>query len=84
MQSAHPDIEDCEDWGCKNRDKATFDMIEETRVKLEQPYKARLREQLTGLNKQLGKNTTVLVPVYSAVLSLRQSKYIDSYNHTPG
>jgi hypothetical protein len=74
VQSSHPDVEECEAWGCKSRDKATFDIIEETRVKMEQPYRARLRDQLVGINKQLGKNTTVLVPVYAAVLSLRQCR----------
>jgi hypothetical protein len=75
VQSAQPDVEECSDWGCKARNAATYEMIENTRTKLEEPYRKRLREQLTGLNKQLGKNTTVLVPIYSAVLTLRESKF---------
>jgi hypothetical protein len=72
VQSANPDIELCEAWGCKARDKATYDMIQETRVKLEQPYKARLINQLSDINSRLGTNATMLVPVYDAILTLRQ------------
>jgi hypothetical protein len=74
VQSAQPDVEECTDWGCKARNSATYEMIENTRTKLEIPYMGRLRQQMTGLNKGLGKNTTSLVPLYSAVLSLRESK----------
>lgn len=66
--------ENCDVWGCKNRDAATFEMLETIRAKQEQPYQARLRTQLTGLNSEAKANFTTLVPVWDAVLSLRESK----------
>jgi hypothetical protein len=73
VQSAQPQLEACEDWGCNNRDAATWEMIEKTRTTLEQPYKKRLQIQMAGLNKEMKNNMTSLVPVYSAILSMRQS-----------
>jgi hypothetical protein len=55
--------------GCTTRDAATYEMLEATRAKNEQPFRKRLREQLNGLNKNAGRNLTVLVPVWDAVLS---------------
>jgi len=74
VQSAQPEKEKCKasGWGCANRDAATFDEIEATRKKFEQPYQGRLRTQFQGLNKQVGSNFTVMVPLYDAVLTLRQ------------
>jgi len=72
VQSAQPQLEACEDWGCNNRDAATWEMIEKTRTTLEQPYKKRLQIQMAGLNKEMKNNMTSLVPVYSAILSMRQ------------
>jgi len=74
VQSANPEAEDCmaSGWGCKNRDAATYEMLEQTRSKLEQPYRARLRAQVDDMNNQFGKNFTTLVPVYDAVLTLRE------------
>ncbi|KAF2431886.1 hypothetical protein EJ08DRAFT_712275 [Tothia fuscella] len=71
-QSTDKTTEGCVDWGCSKRDAATFDLLEDTRNKLEVPFKNRLRNQLTGLNKQFGANMTTLVPVWSAVISLRE------------
>lgn len=47
-------------------------MVQETRVKLEQPYKSRLINQISEINTKLGTNATMLVPVYDAILTLRQ------------
>jgi hypothetical protein len=47
-------------------------MLEAIRTKQEQPYQARLRTQLTGINKNVKTNFTTLVPVWDAVLSLRE------------
>jgi hypothetical protein len=66
--------ENCTVWGCSNRDAATFTMLEDIRTKQEQPYQARLRTQLTGLNTKAKTNFTSLVPVWDAVLSLREWK----------
>jgi hypothetical protein len=74
VQSANKDLEKCVDWGCANRDAATFEMIEQTRAQLETPYRNQIRTQITGINKQYGSNFTSMVPVYSAILSLRQCK----------
>jgi hypothetical protein len=74
VQSANKDLEKCVDWGCANRDAATFEMIEQTRTKLETPYRNAIRSQLTGINQKYGSNFTSVVPVYSAILTLRQSK----------
>ena len=76
VQSAAPEKEKCQadGWGCANRDGASYDDLTATRTKLEIPYRNRLRTQFEGLNKQFGANFTVLVPVYDAVLTLRQSK----------
>jgi hypothetical protein len=75
VQSAQKEKEGCQDWGCKNRDAATFDDIEKTKTTMQKPYQARLRTQFEGLNKKFGANFTTLVPVYAAVLNLRQSKW---------
>jgi hypothetical protein len=75
VQSSQPKVEACEDWGCKNRDAATWEIIEKTRTTMEQPYKKRLQAQMAGLNKDMKNNMTSLVPVYSAILSMRQSQY---------
>ena len=48
-------------------------MLEATRAKNEQPFRKRLREQLNGLNKDAGRNLTVLVPVWDAVLSSKSA-----------
>jgi hypothetical protein len=64
--------ENCTVWGCSNRNGATYEMLEAIRTKQEQPYQARLRTQLTGINKNVKTNFTTLVPVWDAVLSLRE------------
>jgi hypothetical protein len=75
-QSTNKEVEGCQDWGCSKRDAASFDLLEQTRNTLEIPYKNRLRTQLSGLNKQLGVNMTTLVPVWSAVITLRESESV--------
>ena len=57
---------------CNNRDAATFDTLKRTKDIIEEVYKNRIRSQLTGLNRQLAANATTLVPVWDAVISLRQ------------
>jgi hypothetical protein len=57
---------------CNDRDRATFDTLKKTRDTLEEPYKTKIRNQLTGLNQQSGTNTTSMVPVWDAVITLRQ------------
>jgi hypothetical protein len=64
--------EDCTVWGCNKRDAATYDMLENTRTKTEAPYQKRMREQLAGINVKMQTNITTLVPVWDAVLSLRE------------
>jgi hypothetical protein len=64
--------EDCTLWGCSKRDAATFDMLENTRVKTETPYRTKMRAQLMEINAKAQTNITTLVPVWDAVLSLRQ------------
>ncbi|KAF2399229.1 hypothetical protein EJ06DRAFT_557702 [Trichodelitschia bisporula] len=71
-QSAAKDAEGCADWGCTNRDAATIDVLEDTRNKLEIPYKNKLRAQLQRLNAQAGTNLTSIVPVWDAVISMRE------------
>jgi hypothetical protein len=58
--------------GCSARDAATFKTLERTRNELEGPYRNRLRKQLADLNKEIGKNISILVPVWDATISLRQ------------
>jgi hypothetical protein len=57
---------------CSDRDRATFDTLKKTRDTIEEPYKTRIRSQLTGLNRQLGSNVTTMIPVWDAVITLRQ------------
>ena len=71
--SANPE-EQCQLWGCSNRNAATWDGLEKTRNTIEQPFSNRMRYQLDGLNRELGMNFTVFVPIWDAVLSLRQCK----------
>ena len=59
--------------GCTDRNAATFKTLERTRTEIEGPYRIRLRKQLADLNKEIGKNITVLVPLWDATLTLRQS-----------
>jgi hypothetical protein len=73
-QAADPK-EECESWGCKNRDSATYEMLEATRAQKEQPFRGRLRTQLTGLNSEAKTNYTFLIPVWDAVLTMRESKF---------
>jgi hypothetical protein len=75
-QSTDKATEGCQDWGCSKRDSASFELLEQTRNGLEIPYKNRLRTQLAGINQQVGTNLTTLVPVWSAVITLRESKFI--------
>jgi hypothetical protein len=74
-QSADKDVEGCQDWGCSKRDAATFELLEKTKNSLEVPYRNRLRTQLAGINQQKGVNLTTMVPVWSAVLTMRESEY---------
>jgi len=64
--------EKCGVWGCSNRDAATATTLKELRDIQEQPYQARLRTQLTGINTKISTNLTTLVPVWDAVISLRE------------
>jgi len=64
--------ENCNVWGCSNRDAATLEMLEAIRNKQEKPYQARLRTQLTGINTSHNTSFTTIVPVWDAVLSLRE------------
>jgi hypothetical protein len=61
--------------GCAARNSATFETLERSRKEVEGPYRDRLRKQLVGINRERGANVTVLVPVWDAVLALRQCKY---------
>ncbi|KAF2663167.1 hypothetical protein BT63DRAFT_128548 [Microthyrium microscopicum] len=77
VQSANPKVEACKDgkelsWGCSDRDGATYEMLEQTRTKLQIPYRTKLRAQVDGLNAEFGKNFTTIVPIYDAVLTLRE------------
>jgi len=69
--SANPE-EQCVLWGCKNRDAATVEGLEKTRQTIEIPFQNRMRWQLDGLNREIGTNFTTFVPVWEAVLKLRQ------------
>jgi hypothetical protein len=42
------------------------------RAKMEQPYKTRLRSNLVKINSQLGANVSSMVPIWDAVLSMRE------------
>jgi hypothetical protein len=57
---------------CNDRDRATVETLKRTKDSLESPYRTRIRNQLTGLNRQLGVNTTSMVPVWDAIITLRQ------------
>jgi hypothetical protein len=61
--------------GCSDRNAATFKSLERTRAEIEGPYRVRLRKQLTDLNKELGKNIAILVPLWDATITLRQCKF---------
>jgi hypothetical protein len=74
-QTTDNQTEGCWDWGCSKRDAATFELLEQTRNTLEIPFKNRLRTQLADINKQVGVNFTTLVPVWSAVITLRESTF---------
>jgi hypothetical protein len=71
-QSAKMAVEECEAWGCKNRDAADSALLALTRQEREIPFKNRLRKQLVDLNKELGANITTIVPVWDAVIGLRE------------
>jgi len=64
--------ERCTLMGCSNRDGATFEGLGKTISTIEQPYRRRLRTQISGINKQLGHNTSTVVPVWEAVLEIRR------------
>jgi hypothetical protein len=61
--------------GCSDRNAANFKTLERSRTEIEGPYRERLRKQLGDLNKKIGKNITVLVPLWDATLTLRQSEF---------
>lgn len=56
----------------RNRNAATWDGLDKTRQTIEIPFKNRMRYQLDGLNREFGMNFTAFVPIWDAVLSLRQ------------
>jgi len=73
INSPAKNVEKCAGFaGCTARDSATVKTLERTRTELEGPYRERLRKQLAEINKEMGKNFTVLVPVWDAVITLRQ------------
>jgi hypothetical protein len=59
---------------CSNRDAATFKALEDTRKEWEEPVRRKFREQLVGLNTKYSANFTNLVPIWDALLSLRQGE----------
>jgi hypothetical protein len=61
--------------GCSARNAANVQTLERTRKEIEGPYRERLRRQLSGLNRELGKNITILVPLWDATLTLRQREF---------
>jgi hypothetical protein len=64
--------ERCTLMGCSNRDAATYSSLGKTISSVEQPYRHRLENQISGINKQLGHNTSTVVPVWDAVLQMRR------------
>src|ERR1700744_39027 len=50
--------------GCSNRNAANVQTLERTRKEIEGPYRKRLRQQLSDLNRELGRNITILVPLW--------------------
>src|SRR6266567_2058976 len=60
---------------CQNRDAPTVQTLEITRKEREAPFKKMLEDQLAGINKQYGRNLTILVNVWEGVLVLRESRY---------
>jgi len=73
IDTAAKNIEKCAGIrGCSNRNAANVQTLERTRSEIEGPYRIRLRQQLAGLNRELGRNITILVPLWDATLSLRQ------------
>lgn len=66
-------------WGCNNRDGATLATLESTHEEIEQDYIKRLRTQLAGINLEKGTNVTTLVPVWNAVMTLRESEFSAIY-----
>jgi hypothetical protein len=64
--------ERCTLMGCSNRDGASFEGLGKTISTIEQPYRRRLRTQISGINQQLGRNTSTIVPVWEAVLQMRR------------
>jgi hypothetical protein len=73
-QSADKAVEECQAWGCAKRDSADYELLEKTRAQNEIPFANRLRTQLSGINTGAGTNLTTIVPVWSAVITLRESK----------
>jgi hypothetical protein len=62
--------------GCSNRNAANVQTLERTRTDIEGPYRKTLRQQLEGLNREHGRNITILVPLWDATLSLRQREFL--------
>jgi hypothetical protein len=76
IDKAANNIEKCSGiMGCSNRNSATMETLERTRKEIEAPYRRRLRKQLGDLNKDVKANVTVLVPLWDAVLTLRQCRF---------
>lgn len=73
-QSADREVEGCQPGGCSKRDAATYELLEKTRAQNEIPFMNRLRTQLSGINTGVGTNLTTIVPVWSAVISMRESE----------
>jgi hypothetical protein len=55
-----------------SRDAATYSKLQNIHSTTEGPYRARLRNQLSGLQGKTAANFTTLVPVWDLVLTLRE------------
>lgn len=55
-------------------DDIDLDMLERTRMEVEVPFNNVLRGQLAAINQGVRRNLTTIVPVWSAILSLRECK----------
>jgi hypothetical protein len=75
--SANPE-ERCQLMGCSNRNAATWNGLDKTRQTIEIPFKNRMRYQLDSLNREFGMNFTTFVPIWDAVLGLRQRRFSSS------
>jgi hypothetical protein len=74
-KSAHPSVEGCT-MGCKNVDAADVAGVEDTRKQVEAPWLQEMATYVDKVNKEVGRNITTIVPLWSGILSLRQSEFL--------